>query len=108
MFSRYNVSPVSAATLTEDEQDCNEHRSVSIAEYSMRSSTVDLGVGCDAYAYMESAPWGQYVASLDADMIPMPHWLRTLVPHIEQDADCAMVCPPQVSDLFGVHGSTVY
>lgn len=96
-FIRYNVSPVSQATLTEDEQeDRDRPRQVSIAEYSMRSSTVDLGMGCDAYAYMESAPWGQYVAGLDADMIPMPHWLRTLVPHIEDDADCAMVCPPQV------------
>jgi cellulose synthase/poly-beta-1,6-N-acetylglucosamine synthase-like glycosyltransferase len=45
---------------------------------------------------MENAPWGQYVASLDADMIPMPNWLRTLMPHIEDDADLAMVCPPQV------------
>lgn len=62
----------------------------------MRSSTVDLGVGCASYAYMENAPWGQYVAALDADMIPMPRWLRSLVPHIEDNADCAMVCPPQV------------
>jgi hypothetical protein len=29
-------------------------------------------------------------------MIPMPNWLRTLMPHIEDDADLAMVCPPQV------------
>ena len=62
----------------------------------MRSSTVDLGMGCTSYAYMENAPWGQYVAGLDADMIPLPHWLRSLVPHIEDNADCAMVCPPQV------------
>lgn len=99
ILTRYNVSPISQATLTEDEQDCDRPRQVSIAEYSMRSSTVDLGMGCDAYAYMESAPWGQYVAGLDADMIPMPHWLRSLVPHIEDDADCAMVCPPQVCAL---------
>jgi cellulose synthase/poly-beta-1,6-N-acetylglucosamine synthase-like glycosyltransferase len=62
----------------------------------MRSSTIDLNMGCGSYAYMEKAPWGQYVASLDADMIPMPHWLRTLMPDIEDDADLAMVCPPQV------------
>lgn len=49
---------------------------------------------------MEAAPWGQYVAALDADMIPMPHWLRALVPHIENDAHCAMVCPPQVRITF--------
>lgn len=62
----------------------------------MRRSTTDLSMGCGSYAYMENAPWGQYVAALDADMIPMPHWLRTLMPHIEGNADCAMVCPPQV------------
>jgi cellulose synthase/poly-beta-1,6-N-acetylglucosamine synthase-like glycosyltransferase len=45
---------------------------------------------------MENAVFGTYVASLDADMIPMPHWLRCLMPHIEDNADCAMVCPPQV------------
>ncbi|EMD01119.1 glycosyltransferase family 2 protein, partial [Baudoinia panamericana UAMH 10762] len=39
--------------------------------------------------------WGEYVAGLDADMIPEPGWLRTLLPHIHDDPECAMVCPPQ-------------
>jgi hypothetical protein len=90
------VSTVSDLTLAEDEGDCDRPRPVSIASYTMRSSTIDLNMGCGSYAYMENAPWGQYVASLDADMIPMPNWLRTLMPHIEDDADLAMVCPPQV------------
>jgi len=80
-----------------DDDDGERPRAVSVASYSVRSSTVDLSLGYASYAYMEAAPWGQYVAALDADMIPMPHWLRTLVPHIESDAHCAMVCPPQVS-----------
>ena len=80
----------------EDEGDGEAQRQVSIATYSVRSSTVDLSLGYASHAYMENAPWGQYVAALDADMIPMPHWLRALVPHIENDAHCAMVCPPQV------------
>lgn len=76
-----------------------------MAEYSVRSSTVDLVTGYASHAYMENAPWGQYVAGLDADMIPMQHWLRTLLPHIEQDANCAMVCPPQVRIIPTISGS---
>jgi hypothetical protein len=83
-----------------DEDDGEEQRSVSIAAYSVRSSTIDLNLGDASHAYMEAAPWGQYVAALDADMIPLPHWLRALVPHIEKDAHCAMVCPPQVRTAF--------
>ncbi|KAM0708792.1 hypothetical protein Q7P35_005445 [Cladosporium inversicolor] len=91
----HKSSTASDLTLAEDDESRERPRQRSIASYSMRSSTVDLGMGCASYAYMENAPWGQYVAALDADMIPMPHWLRSLVPHIEDNADCAMVCPPQ-------------
>lgn len=83
-----------------DEDDGEVQRTGSIASYSVRSSTVDLSLGYASHAYMEAAPWGQYVAALDADMIPMPHWLRALVPRIEKDAHCAMVCPPQVRIIF--------
>jgi hypothetical protein len=96
LTSRHTSSAVSEITLAEDDEDLGQSKQRSIAKYSRRHSTIDLDVGCDSYAYMENAPWGQYVAGLDADMIPMPHWLRALVPHIEDDADCAMVCPPQV------------
>jgi len=84
----------------DDDDEGTASRSVSIAAYSVRSSTVDLSLGYASHAYMEAAPWGQYVAALDADMIPLPHWLRALVPHIENDAHCAMVCPPQVRIAF--------
>ena len=84
----------------DDGDEGTASRSVSIAAYSVRSSTVDLSLGYASHAYMEAAPWGQYVAALDADMIPLPHWLRALVPHIENDAHCAMVCPPQVRIAF--------
>lgn len=38
----------------------------------------------------------QYMAALDADMIPEPCWLRALVPHLVQDPKLAMACPPQL------------
>lgn len=37
----------------------------------------------------------EYVAGLDADMIPEPHWLRTMLPHLVDDGDVALACPPQ-------------
>lgn len=37
-----------------------------------------------------------FMAALDADMIPMRDWLRALLPHMLQDAKCSMACPPQV------------
>lgn len=39
---------------------------------------------------------GEYVASLDSDMIPQPDWLRALIPHLVLDPKVAMVSPPQV------------
>jgi hypothetical protein len=38
-----------------------------------------------------------FLAALDADMIPMKDWLRALLPHMLQDPKCSMACPPQVS-----------
>ena len=49
----------------------------------------------------------QFIASLDADMIPHPAWLRCLVPHLLCDRTAAMIAPPQQyynvppSDPFG-------
>lgn len=42
-------------------------------------------------------PWGEYVAGLDADMIPEPHWLRAILPHLMDETSMALACPPQVS-----------
>lgn len=39
----------------------------------------------------------EYFASLDADMIAEPDWLRTMLPHIIGDEAVALVNPPQVS-----------
>ena len=48
--------------------------------------------------YTEDLPDGKadYVAALDADMIPESQWLRALLPHLINDAAMALVCPPQV------------
>lgn len=38
----------------------------------------------------------EFVAALDADMIPEPHWLRACLPHLLTDRKVAMACPPQL------------
>ena len=38
----------------------------------------------------------EFVASLDADMIPEPDWLRRMIPHLILEDSLAMACPPQV------------
>jgi cellulose synthase/poly-beta-1,6-N-acetylglucosamine synthase-like glycosyltransferase len=39
---------------------------------------------------------GEYIAALDADMIPEPDWLRAIIAHFINDDKMALVCPPQV------------
>ena len=48
--------------------------------------------------YVESLPKGaaEYIAALDADMIPDPQWLRALLPHMLKDPKLSLAQPPQV------------
>lgn len=39
---------------------------------------------------------GDYIAALDADMIPEPDWLRAIIAHLVIDPKLALSCPPQV------------
>ncbi|KAK8211067.1 nucleotide-diphospho-sugar transferase [Phyllosticta capitalensis] len=39
---------------------------------------------------------GEFIAALDADMIPEPEWLRALIGHLLLDPDVALACPPQM------------
>jgi cellulose synthase/poly-beta-1,6-N-acetylglucosamine synthase-like glycosyltransferase len=40
---------------------------------------------------------GEFIAALDADMIPEPEWLRAIIAHLVIEPEMALVCPPQVS-----------
>lgn len=42
----------------------------------------------------EDAP--EFIASLDADMIPDKQWLRRVIPHLLLDSRVGLACPPQV------------
>lgn len=37
---------------------------------------------------------GEYIASLDADMIPEPDWLRAILANMANDDKMGLVCPP--------------
>ncbi|KAJ6135227.1 hypothetical protein N7512_000387 [Penicillium capsulatum] len=39
---------------------------------------------------------GQFLAALDADMIPEQEWLRAILPHLLVDPKMALACPPQL------------
>ncbi|KAJ5034859.1 uncharacterized protein L3040_008127 [Drepanopeziza brunnea f. sp. 'multigermtubi'] len=39
---------------------------------------------------------GEFMAALDADMIPERDWLRALLPHLLIDPKMALACPPQL------------
>ncbi|KAF4510975.1 hypothetical protein G6O67_002818 [Ophiocordyceps sinensis] len=39
---------------------------------------------------------GQFMAALDADMIPERDWLRAVLPHLVVDPKMALACPPQL------------
>lgn len=39
---------------------------------------------------------GEYIAALDADMIPESDWLRAIIAHMVNDDKMALVCPPQL------------
>ncbi|KAF2759334.1 nucleotide-diphospho-sugar transferase [Pseudovirgaria hyperparasitica] len=42
-----------------------------------------------------SSDHSEYVAGLDADMIPEPHWLKAMLPHFIDDRNLGLACPPQ-------------
>ncbi|CAK7275306.1 hypothetical protein SEPCBS119000_006626 [Sporothrix epigloea] len=39
---------------------------------------------------------GEYMAALDADMIPERQWLRAIIPHLVIDPHMGLACPPQL------------
>ncbi len=56
----------------------------------------NLNHGLDYVTHMKGGA-GEYMAALDADMIPEPAWLRTIMAHLVIDPKLALSCPPQVS-----------
>lgn len=55
-----------------------------------------------ATAFSDTLPGGsaEFLACLDADMIPERHWLRTILAPMVKDAKMGLVCPPQVCVLL--------
>ena len=51
--------------------------------------------GTNFVASLDGGP-GEYIAALDADMIPESDWLRAVVAHAVNDDLMALVCPPQL------------
>jgi cellulose synthase/poly-beta-1,6-N-acetylglucosamine synthase-like glycosyltransferase len=60
----------------------------------------NLTGGTDFVTRLEGGE-GEFIAALDADMIPEPDWLRAIISHMVIDDKMALVCPPQVSFTLG-------
>lgn len=54
----------------------------------------NLQSGIDFAANLFGGP-AEYLATLDADMIPDREWLRALLPHLLRDSKLGLICPPQ-------------
>ncbi|KAH7082723.1 nucleotide-diphospho-sugar transferase [Paraphoma chrysanthemicola] len=54
----------------------------------------NLQSGIDYAVTLPGGP-AEYLATLDADMIPHPDWLRAILPHLLRDPELALVSPPQ-------------
>ncbi|MCJ1252689.1 hypothetical protein MMC24_000495 [Lignoscripta atroalba] len=58
------------------------------------SKNANLNWGLDYTNTLEGGA-SEFFAVLDVDMMPEPHWLRTLSPHLLADSRVALVNPPQ-------------
>jgi len=70
----------------------NLHYATRHASIKTHSKAGNLNFGLEKSANVNSA---EYVAVLDVDMIPSPHWLRALLPHILLNPDVVLANPPQ-------------
>lgn len=61
----------------------------------------NLQSGIDFALPLTGGP-GEYLATLDADMIPDPQWLRALLPHLIRDSKMGLISPPQVCILRNI------
>lgn len=55
----------------------------------------NLNYGLD-YVHTLPGGAGEYMAALDADMIPEQAWLRAVLPHLLIDEKMGLACPPQL------------
>jgi Glycosyl transferase family 2 len=55
----------------------------------------NLNYGVEEMHNMTGGP-SEFIAALDADMIPERDWLRAIMPHLLIDEKMALACPPQV------------
>ncbi|KAK3078570.1 hypothetical protein LTS18_007177, partial [Coniosporium uncinatum] len=62
------------------------------ASIKTHSKAGNLNFGLEKSASSDPA---EFVAVLDVDMIPSPHWLRALLPHILHNPDVVLANPPQ-------------
>ena len=66
-------------------------RNVDVKTHS-KAANLNFGI---RYLQSLEEPQAPYVAVLDADMIPEPMWLRSVLPHVLNNPRAALACPMQ-------------
>lgn len=84
---------VSVKKLSESRRNLHYSARVKGKDHHFKAGNLNYGL-----ELVKSLPGdaADYVAALDADMIPDPDWLRALVPHLLENPKLALVQPPQV------------
>lgn len=90
----------SMRTLAKSRPNCFYTARVKSKDHHFKAGNLNYGV-----EFVESLQGGpaEYIAALDADMIPDPQWLRGLLPHMLKSEKVALVQPPQVCSRSPCH-----
>jgi len=84
--------------LSQDYPNLHYHSRIKIKGVPHHFKAGNLTGGTDFVTKIDGGG-GEFIAALDADMIPESDWLRAIIAHMVNDPDMALVCPPQVRSL---------
>ena len=77
------------------EKNCkNPHYASRHVKIQSHSKAGNLNFGLEYVTTLASGP-ADYIAVLDIDMIPLPYWLRAMLPYIVRDEKVALANPAQ-------------
>lgn len=87
----------SISKLSEEKSNCFYTARVKPKEHHFKAGNLNHGI-----EYVKSLPGSpaEYIAALDADMMPDPQWLRALLPHLLENKKAALVQSPQVCPIL--------
>jgi cellulose synthase/poly-beta-1,6-N-acetylglucosamine synthase-like glycosyltransferase len=83
-------------SLSVDYPNLYYHARIKVKGVPHHAKAGNLIGGTDFVTRLEGGA-GEFIAALDADMIPEEDWLNAIIPHFISHPRLALACPPQVS-----------